>query len=123
MEGILALGIPIVAILMPVLLTGIILFLNNRGQKDKYDALIEISKNIQDPSEIIGLLEDLKEEKKQPIDYRRSGVMTLFVGLGLSLFGTFSSIGILKGVGLLVAAIGAGIVIAGYLFPRGREKS
>jgi len=96
MEGILALGIPIVAILMPVLLTGIILFLNNRGQKDKYDALIEISKNIQDPSEIIGLLEDLKEEKKQPIDYRRSGVMTLFVGLGLSLFGTFSSIGILS---------------------------
>ena len=117
MEGILALGIPIVAILMPVLLTGIILFLNNRGQKDKYDALIEISKNIQDPSEIIGLLEDLKEEKKQPIDYRRSGVMTLFVGLGLSLFGTFSSIGILKGVGLLVAAIGVGSIVAGYLYP------
>ena len=117
MEGILALGIPIVAILMPVLLTGVILFLNNRSQKDKYDTMIEISKNIEDPSEIKDLLENLQEEKKQPIDYRRSGVISLFVGLGLFLFGTVSSIGILKGVGLLVAAIGVGSIIAGYLYP------
>ena len=117
MEGILALGIPIVAILMPVLLTGVILFLNNRSQKDKYDTMIEISKNIEDPSEIKDLLENLQEEKKQPIDYRRSGVISLFVGLGLFLFGTVSSIGILKGVGLLVAAIGVGSIVAGYLYP------
>ena len=117
MESTLALGIPYVAILMPVLLLGVIFFFDNKSKKEKYAAIIEISKNIQDPSEIIGLLEDLKEEKKQPIDYRRSGVMTLFVGLGLSLFGTFSSIGILKGVGLLVAAIGVGSIVAGYLYP------
>ena len=117
MEGILALGIPIVAILMPVLLTGVILFLNNRSQKDKYDTMIEISKNIEDPSEIKDLLENLQEEKKQPIDYRRSGVISLFVGLGLFLFGTVASIGILKGVGLLVAAIGVGSIVAGYLYP------
>ena len=117
MESTLALGIPYVAILMPVLLVGIALFFNNRGQKDKYDTMIEISKNIQDPSEIKDLLENLQEEKKQPIDYRRSGVISLFVGLGLFLFGTVSSIGILKGVGLLVAAIGIGSVIAGYLYP------
>ena len=117
MEGNLALGIPYIAILMPVLFIGVIFSFQNRGYKDKYDTIIEISKNIQDPSEIKDLLEDLKEEKKQPIDYRRSGVMTLFVGLGLSLFGTFSSIGILKGVGLLVAAIGVGSIVAGYLYP------
>ncbi len=116
MESTLALGIPYVAILMPVLLVGIALFFNNRGQKDKYDTMIEISKNIQDPSEIKDLLEDL-QEKKKPIDYRRGGVITLFVGLGLSLFGTVSSIGILKGVGLLVAAIGIGSIVAGYLYP------
>ena len=116
MEGILALGIPIVAILMPVLLTGVILFLNNRSQKDKYDTMIEISKNIEDPSEIKDLLEDL-QEKKKPIDYRRSGVITLFVGLGLLLFGAVSSISILKGVGLMVAAIGVGSIVAGYLYP------
>ena len=116
MESTLALGIPYVAILMPVLLVGIALFFNNRGQKDKYDTMIEISKNIQDPSEIKDLLEDL-QEKKKPIDYRRGGVISLFVGLGLSLFGTVSSIGILKGVGLLVAAIGIGSIVAGYLYP------
>ena len=116
MEDELALGIPYVAILMPVLILLVIFFFNNRSQKDKYDAIIEISKNIEDPSEIKDLLEDL-QEKKKPIDYRRSGVISLFVGLGLFLFGTVSSIGILKGVGLLVAAIGVGSIIAGYLYP------
>lgn len=117
MEGNLALGIPYIAILMPVLFIGVIFFFQNRGYKDKYDTIIEISKNIQDPSEIKDLLEDLKEEKKKPIDYRRSGVITLFVGLGLFLFGAVSSIDILKGVGLLVAAIGVGSIFAGYLYP------
>ncbi len=116
MESTLALGIPYVAILMPVLILLVIFFFNNRSQKDKYDTMIEISKNIEDPSEIKDLLEGL-QEKKQPIDYRRGGVISLFVGLGLFLFGTVSSIGILKGVGLLVAAIGIGSIVAGYLYP------
>ena len=117
MESNLELLIPIAGMIMPVLILLVIFFFNNRGQKDKYDAMIEISKNIEDPSEIKDLLENLQEEKKQPIDYRRSGVISLFVGLGLFLFGTVSSIGILKGVGLLVAAIGVGSIIAGYLYP------
>ena len=116
MEDLMAIGIPYIAILMPVLLIGVILFFNNRGQKDKYGTMIEISKNIQDPSEIKDLLEDL-QEKKKPIDYRRGGVITLFVGLGLLLFGAVSSISILKGVGLMVAAIGVGSIVAGYLYP------
>ena len=116
MEGLMAMGTAYVAILMPVLLVLVIFFFNAKMQKDKYDTMIEISKNIQDPSEIKDLLEDL-QEKKKPIDYRRGGVITLFVGLGLSLFGTVSSIGILKGVGLLVAAIGIGSIVAGYLYP------
>ena len=115
MEDLMAIGIPYIAILMPVLLIGVILFFNNRGQKDKYGTMIEISKNIQDPSEIKDLLEDL-QEKKKPIDYRRSGVITLFVGFGLFLFGV-TSIDILKGVGLLVAVIGVGSIVAGYLYP------
>ena len=61
-------------------------------------------------------LEDFKEEKKQPIDYRRSGVLTLFAGIGLFLFGIFF-INLLKGIGLLVGAIGVGQIIAGYLYP------
>ena len=111
-----AMGTAYVAILMPVLLILVIFFFNAKMQKNKYDTIIEVSKNIQDPSEIKDLLEDL-QEKKKPIDYRRSGVITLFVGLGLLLFGAVSSISILKGVGLLVAAIGVGSIVAGYLYP------
>ena len=117
MEGLMAMGTAYVAILMPVLLILVIFFFNAKMQKNKYDTIIEVSKNIQDPSEIKDLLEDL-QEKKKPIDYRRSGVISLFVGLGLFLFGTVSSIGILKGVGLLVAAIGVGSIVAGYLYPQ-----
>ena len=116
MEGNLALGIPYVAILMPVLIVGIVFFFESKTKKVKYTAMIEISKNIQDPSEIKDLVEDLQERKK-PIDYRRGGVISLFVGLGLFLFGTVSSIGILKGAGLLVATIGVGSIVAGYVYP------
>lgn len=111
----LSLAIPIVGILFPVLMIFVILYFDNKSKKEKYDAMIEISKNLQDSSEIKELLEDFKE-KKQPIDYRRSGVLTLFVGIGLFFFGLFS-IGFLKGVGLLIGAIGVGQIIAGYLYP------
>ena len=111
----LSLAIPIVGILFPVLMIFVILYFDNKSKKEKYDAMIEISKNLKDPSEIKELLEDFKE-KKQPIDYRRSGVLTLFVGIGLFCFGLFS-IGLLKGVGFLIGAIGVGQIIAGYLYP------
>ena len=108
-------GVGYAAIFMPVLLLFVIFYFDNKSKKEKFNAMIEISKNLQDPSEIKELLEDFKE-KKQPIDYRRSGVLTLFVGIGLFLFGIFF-IGILKGVGLLVGTIGVGSLIAGYLYP------
>ena len=111
----LSLAIPIVGILFPVLMIFVILYFDNKSKKEKYDAMIEISKNLKDPLEIKELLEDFKE-KKQPIDYRRSGVLTLFVGIGLFFFGLFS-IGFLKGVGFLIGAIGVGQIIAGYLYP------
>tara|TARA_B110000483_G_scaffold7182_1_gene8485 strand:- start:537 stop:932 length:396 start_codon:yes stop_codon:yes gene_type:complete len=116
MEGILGLGIGYVAVLMPAVLLGVIFFFDTKREKNKYDAMIEISKSITDPSHIRDLLEDFQEPKKQPIDYRRGGVITLFVGIGLFLFGVYF-IDILKGVGLLVAAIGVGSIIAGYLYP------
>ena len=105
-----------VAILMPVLLVGVIFFFVSKMERNKYNAIIEVSKNLDDSSKIEEILDTLNDKKK-PIDYRRSGVITLFVGLGLFLFGAVSSIGILKGVGLLVAAIGVGSIIAGYLYP------
>ena len=112
----LSLFIPIFGILLPVMIILIVFYFDNKSKKEKYDAMIEISKNLKDPSDIKELLEDFKEEKKQPIDYRRSGVLTLFVGIGLFLFGVFF-INLLKGIGLLVGAIGVGQIIAGYLYP------
>ena len=115
MLEILGVGTAYIAILIPVPILFVIFYFDNKNKKEKYNAMIAISKNLKDPSEIKELLEDFKE-KKQPIDYRRSGVLTLFVGLGLFLFGMFF-INILKGVGLLVGTIGVGSLIAGYLYP------
>ena len=112
----LSLAIPIFGMLLPVMIIFVVFYFDNKSKKEKYDAMIEISKNLKDPSDIKELLEDFKEEKKQPIDYRRSGVLTLFVGIGLFLFGVFF-INLLKGIGLLVGAIGVGQIIAGYLYP------
>ena len=90
--------------------------------KNKRAAIIEIAKTIDDPSKIEELIskldsEALNEKKKEPIEYRRGGTITIFVGIGLYLLGVTALGSILKGVGLLVATIGVGIIIAGYLFP------
>ena len=57
--------------------------------KNKNETIIEISKNIDDPSKLEYMLSMLDERKKEPIDYRRSGVVTLFTGVGLFLMGVF----------------------------------
>ena len=90
--------------------------------KDKNKTILEISKNIDDPSKMEELIGLLDERKKEPIDYRRTGVVTLFTGVGLFLFGVFFLGSILKGVGALVAAIGAGQIIAGYLYPNTSDE-
>ena len=115
MEGIVESLIPLAGIFFPIGIVFVVFFFINKIEKHKYNAIIEVSKNIDDPSKIEEIIDSLNDKKK-PIDYRRSGVITLFVGVGLFLFGLFF-IDILRGVGLLVAAIGVGSVIAGYLYP------
>ena len=90
--------------------------------KDKNKTILEISKNIDDPSKVEDLIGLLDERKKEPIDYRRTGVVTLFTGVGLYLFGVFFLGSVLKGVGALVASIGLGQLIAGYLYPNTSEE-
>ncbi len=116
LTGLIAVGTGYVAILMPVLLLWVIFYYVTKGDKAKYDAMVEISKNLENESDIKDLLDSFKEEKK-PIDYKRNGAIIIFVGLGLFFFGMVSSINILKGIGSLVGTIGIGTLIAGYLYP------
>ena len=114
--GVMAVGTGWVAILMPVLIVWVIFYYSTKMDKDKYAAMVEISKNLEDPSDIEDLLENFKEKKK-PIDYRRNGVIVMFVGFGLFLFGSITGPNILMGVGVLVGMIGVGSLIAGYIYP------
>ncbi len=91
-------------------------------QKDKNKTILELSKNIDDPSKVDNLMQLLEERKKQPIDYRRTGVITLFTGIGLFLFGVFFLGSILMGIGSLVALVGLGQIVAGYLYPNTSEE-
>ena len=114
--------IPILGILAGIIVpvsTFIWLYL---AGKDKNKTILEISKNIDDPSKVEDLIGLLDERKKEPIDYRRTGVVTLFTGVGLFLFGVFFLGSVLKGVGALVAAIGLGQIVAGYLYPNTSQE-
>ena len=108
----------LVAVIIPVSVF-IWLYLEN---KDKNKTILEISKNISDPSKIEDMINLLDERKKEPIDFRRTGVVTLFTGVGLFLFGVLFLGSVLKGVGALVASIGLGQIIAGYLYPNTSEE-
>jgi hypothetical protein len=115
--------------LVPVLgiLTGIIIPLAvfvwlYHEEKGKRETVLEIAKHIYDPSKVEDLLSIFDERKKQPIDYRRGGVITLFVGVGIYLLGAVAMGKFFEGVGLLVGAIGVGTMIAGYFFPNTSEE-
>ena len=109
-----------IAILMPVLLIWVIFYFSTKNDKEKYATMVEIAKNLENPSDVEDLLENFRE-KKRPIDYRRTGVITIFIGLGLFLFGMVN-IAILKGVGLLVVCVGFGSLVAGYIYPNNSEE-
>ena len=100
----------------------IAIVLHFREAKGKRETILEIAKNLDAPSKVEKLLTIFKERKKEPIDYRRNGVVTLFVGIGLYFFGLLSYKNVLGGIGILVGLIGIGIIIAGYLYPNtGKE--
>lgn len=93
-----------------------------KDDQGKRATVLEIAKNLDDPSKVEDLLKIFEERKKQPIDYRRSGVITIFVGAGLYLLGYLALGSILEGVGALVGLIGIGTLIAGYLYPNTEKE-
>ena len=90
--------------------------------KNKRDSVIEIAKNLDNPEQVEKLMAIFDERKKEPIDYRRGGLITMFVGIGIFLLGYVSLGVVFKGVGLLVGAIGLGTLLAGYLYPNTSEE-
>jgi hypothetical protein len=116
-------------IIIPIfgMLTGIIIPVSvfiwlYMDEKGKRETVLEISKNLDDPSKVEELLKIFEERKKEPIDYRRNGIITIFVGVGLYLLGYLAIGRILEGAGALVGLIGIGTLIAGYLYPNtGKE--
>ena len=114
----LSLLIPIFGILLPVFIIFVVFFYESKNKKNKYNALIEVSKNMKDSDEVKGLLESFKKAKKSNTDYRKTGLVTIFTGVGLAAFGYFGlNNDVVFGVGLLVMFIGVGQMIAGYVYP------
>ena len=122
MKEVIPLIIPILGISAGIIIPLAVFIWQYYEEKGKRAAVIEISKNLDDPSKVEKLLAIFDERKKQPIDYRRGGVITAFVGVGIYLLGLVALGPLLKGVGLLVCAIGIGTMIAGYLYPNTSEE-
>jgi len=114
--------IPIVGMLTGIIIPVSVFIWQYKDAKNKRVAVIEISKNLHDPAKVEELLNIFEERKKEPIDYRRGGVITLFVGIGLFFLGFYFLGSILKGVGALVGLIGVGVMIAGYLYPNTEKE-
>ncbi len=114
----LSLLIPIFGILLPVLIILIVFYYESKNKKNKYNALIKVSKNMKDSEELRDLLESFKKGKKSNTDYRKTGLVTIFTGVGLAAFDYYGlKTNIVFGVGLLVLFIGVGQMIAGYVYP------
>ena len=116
--------IPVLGVLAGIIIpVSVFIWLYFEG-KDKNRTIIKIAKHMDDPSKAEEFIRILDERKKEPIDYRRGGVITMFVGIGIYLLGSTVMGSLFEGIGLLVGAIGAGSVIAGYLYPNtGKELS
>ena len=115
--------------LLPVLgvLTGMLVPISvfiwlYHDEKNKREAVVEIAKHLEDPLKVEELLTLFDERKKEHIDYRKEGVITGFVGVGIYLLGLVSFGPLFKGIGLLVGTIGVGATIAGYLYPNTGEE-
>jgi hypothetical protein len=114
--------IPILGVLLPAIIVWIVFVYNTRNNKNKYDAIVAASQNINNPEDIKELLGGLKD-RKSSLDLRRSGVVTIFAGIGLFFFGYFGlQERVVYGSGLLVAFIGIGQMIAGYIYPNQSEE-
>ena len=114
--------VPILGVLTGIIIPIAVFIWLYFEQKEKNRTLLEIAKHIDDPSKLEEFLHVMDERKKEPIDYRRGGLITIFVGIGLYLFGYTFVGSFFEGVGLLVSAIGVGTMFAGYFYPNTSQE-
>ena len=84
-----------------------------------YNDIFRLKSRISDfltPFNIGRITKYFDERKKEPLDYRRNGVITICVGIDFYLFRYYAFVDILKGDGALVGLIGVGTMNAGYLY-------
>ena len=94
--------VPILGVLSGIIIpVSVFIWLYFAG-KDKNKTIIKIAKHMDDPSKAEEFLRILDERKKEPIDYRRGGVVTAFVGIGIYLLGFTVMGSFFEGIGLLV---------------------
>ena len=114
--------IPIMGILAGIIIPIAVFIWLYFEEKGKRETALEIAKHLQDPIKIEELMNIFEERKKEPVDYRRGGVITLFVGIGIYLLGVSKMGSFFEGIGLLVSSIGIGCIIAGYFYPNTSEE-
>ena len=110
--------IPILGILCGIIIPLAAFYWQYLEGREKRELVVEIAKYNDDPIKIAELMALLEEPKQEPVDYRRGGIITLCVGIGIYLLGKEAFGNFFVGIGLLVAAIGVGVLIAGYLYPK-----
>lgn len=114
--------IPLFGILSGIIIPISVFIWLYKDVKGKRETVLEISKHLDDSAKLEELLKIFEARKKEPIDYRRSGVISIFVGIGLYFLGVLALGSVLEGVGALVGLIGLGTLIAGSLYPNtGKE--
>jgi hypothetical protein len=114
--------IPLAGISVGIIIPIAVFFWLYHESKHKNETILEISKNLDDPEKLERLLSIFDERKKEPADYRRGGLITIFVGVGIYFLGLFAMGPFFKGVGLLVGFIGMGTMAAGYIYPNNGEE-
>jgi hypothetical protein len=122
METYMEYAIPLAGISVGIIVPLAVFYWLYHESKNKNETIVEISRNLDDPDKLERLLGIFDERKKEPIDYRRGGLITIFVGMGIYFFGLLSLGSFFEGVGLLVGFIGIGTMAAGYIYPNTSEE-
>ena len=114
--------IPLAGISVGIIVPLSVFYWQYHETKHKNETILEISKTLDDPAKLERLLAIFDERKKEPVDYRRGGLITIFVGVGIYFLGFAAMGSFFKGVGLLVGFIGIGTMLAGYIYPNTSEE-